>query len=46
MEERPHKLANRLEQAMCVLDQLAGSKVDGSIVQALRQLVNDGAPVL
>jgi hypothetical protein len=31
---------------MAVLDQLAGSKVDGSIVQTLRQLVNDGVPVL
>ena len=33
-------------EAMDELDQLAGSKVDGSIVLALRQLVNDGVPVL
>ena len=46
VEERPYKPASSPEQAMDVLDQLAGSKVDGSIVQALRQLVNDGVPVL
>jgi putative nucleotidyltransferase with HDIG domain len=46
VEERPYKPASGPEQAMAVLDQLAGSKVDGSIVRALRQLVNDGAPVL
>ena len=46
VEERPYKPAGSSAQAMDVLDQLAGSKVDGSIVQALRQLVNDGVPVL
>jgi putative nucleotidyltransferase with HDIG domain len=46
VEERPYKPASGPEQAMAVLDQLAGSKVDGSIVRALRQLVNEGAPVL
>ena len=46
VEERPYKLAGGLAEAMGVLDQLAGTKVDLSSVQTLRQLIDEGAPVL
>lgn len=46
VEERPYKLAKGIEQAMAILDQLAGTKVDMRAVRTLRELVSDGAPVL
>lgn len=46
VEDRPYKRAGGLDESLAVLDQLAGTKVDMSSVQTLRQLVNEGVPVL
>src|SRR6516164_4896534 len=46
VEQRPYKAVNSVEQAMLVLDQLAGTKVDASAFQALKQLVAQHAPVM
>ncbi len=46
VEERPYKPDAGVEEAMAVLDGLAGTKVDGSAARTLRQLVNEGTPVL
>ncbi|HZC24956.1 MAG TPA: HD domain-containing phosphohydrolase [Candidatus Binatia bacterium] len=46
VEERPYKPADSVEQAMAVLEQLAGTKVDAPIFHTLKQLVDEHAPVM
>lgn len=46
VEERPYKPPTGVEQALSILQGLAGTKVDESAVRALRQLVDEGVPVL
>jgi len=41
VEQRPYKPAAGVEEAMVVLDQMAGTKVDISNVRILRRLVNE-----
>lgn len=46
VEERPYKPATEVEQAMGVVDQLAGTKVDAPAAGTLKQLVREGVSVL
>ena len=46
VEERPYKPATGVVQAMAIIDQLAGTKVDKAAARALRQLVEGNASVL
>lgn len=46
VEERPYKPAIEVKEAMSIIDQLAGTKVDLTAAQALKYLVEENAPVL
>lgn len=46
VEERPYKPAIDVKEAMATIDHLAGTKVDITAARALRQLVDENAPVL
>lgn len=46
VEERPYKPAERIEEAMLILNRLAGSKVDTPVFQTLRKLVDEHSPVM
>jgi len=46
VEDRPYKPARTVEQAMAVLDSMAGTRLDVGAFRALRQLIREGAEVL
>ena len=46
VEDRPYKPARAVQEALTILDSMAGTKVDARAYKALERLVTEGAPVL
>jgi HD-GYP domain-containing protein (c-di-GMP phosphodiesterase class II) len=46
VEERPYKRSMEVKQAMEIIKELAGTKLDVDGARILQQLVEEGAPVI